>query len=91
MEAERKGRKHGGLSGLLTGRAGRLAGENGQGLRFFGALARWGHRLRWGQMTGSGFRWPQLREHEEQRHECNQHNLAEKQVGYHDTALSSKW
>ena len=32
--------------GLLTGRAGRLAGENGQGLRFFGALAWWGHRVK---------------------------------------------
>jgi hypothetical protein len=40
LGAGRKGRKHGGLAGLLTGRAVRLAGEHSQGLRFFGALAR---------------------------------------------------
>jgi hypothetical protein len=84
-------RKHGGLSGLLTGRAVGLAGETGKGLRFFGALARWRHRLSLRRMNGSGFRWPQPREHEEQPYECDQHNLVEKEVGYHDKVPSHRW
>ena len=75
---------------LRTGVTVGLTGEPGKRLGDLRAFSGWWDRLRCCQALCSGLRWPEPMEHQAQPHEGDQHQLIEKEVGYHGKAPSHK-
>src|SRR6266568_1357043 len=72
--------------GLLTGGTGGLAGEARKRLRGAGALARWRQRLGWPLIPSGTLVWPSIMQHDAEPEESEEHQLVEKEVGYHGKA-----
>src|SRR5713101_4434869 len=81
----------GSLDRLLTSSARGFTGETQKGLGLFGALALAHQRLGWHWASCSRLRWPQPIEYQEQRHQGDQPELVENEMGYHGTAPSHRW
>src|SRR5262249_54224982 len=79
------------LVGLLTGGTRGLAGKARKRLRVAGALARWRQRLRWPLLLSGTLVWPGIMQHDAEPEESQEHQLVEKEVGYHGTAPSHRW
>jgi len=79
------------LVGLLTGSTGRLAGEARKRLRVAGTLARRRQRLGWLLIPSGTFVWPGIMQHDAEPEESQEHQLVEKEVGYHGKAPSHRW
>src|SRR5882672_5343077 len=80
------GRLGGVCVGLLTGGTGGLAGEARKRLRGAGALARWRQRLGWPLIPSGTLVWPSIMQHDAEPEESEEHQLVEKEVGYHGKA-----
>src|SRR6266705_4792364 len=76
------------LVGLRTGVAVRLGGEARQGCGRTVALGPWGCGLACRRARGSGVAWPRPMEHDAQPHQGDQHQLGEKERGYHELVAS---
>src|SRR5213596_3544977 len=74
------------LVGLLTGGTRGLAGEARKQLRVAGALARRRQRLGWPLIPSGTLVWPGIMQHDAEPQESQQHQLVEKEVGYHGKA-----
>src|SRR5713101_2537232 len=79
------------LVGLRTGGTGGRAGEARKRLRVAGTLARWRQRLRWPLIPCGAIAWPRIMQHDAEPEESQEHQLVEKEVGYHGKAPSHRW
>src|SRR5262249_22718916 len=78
-----------GIGGVRTGVAVRLGGEGRTGGGLMLALWQWGWGLRCRRVRG-GVAGPCPLEHKAQPHQGNQHQLVEKEIGYHGKTPSYK-
>ena len=79
------------LVGLLTGGTGGRAGESRKRLWGAGALARWRQRLGWLLIPSGTLVWPSIMQHDAEPEESEEHQLVEKEVGYHGKAPLHRW
>src|SRR5437867_963060 len=79
------------LVGLLTGGTGGRGGEAREWLRVAGALARRRQRLGWPLLSSGTLIWPGIMQHDAEPEESQEHQLVEKEVGYHGKAPSHRW
>src|SRR6266850_4831936 len=84
-------RRRGFLRRLLTGGTAGLAGEARKRLGVAGALARRRQRLGWPLIPSGTLVWPGIMQHDAEPQESQEHQLVEKEVGYHGKAPSHKW
>src|SRR5882724_10295858 len=77
------------VAGVLTGIAVRLGGEPRKGCALTMALWPWGCGLGCRRARG-GVAWPRPMEHDAQPYQGDQHQLVEKEMGYHGKTPSYK-